>query len=649
MDLHSKQRPGAACSSLHSLAMLIGRLCCPAFALVCLSAMLPGGTTQGQPTLPPPERSQPLFSTPALMDRPRQLIISNGVFSSIPTLPMLSGPIYPSSAFPGTFEVDAPLETGPMAPNREARYFAFRLVFRYIQDTQILFAWQVGEEPEIPFQVITGPCGEAFTDERWRTMADASIEWTGRGGPAAYDGFTRALLGTGRPLTWASCEPNDRVSNIQAPQQGPFTRQRGYQFRRFVFLIPDQVLQGGGRLLARMQERDGSLSEPAAVPVRRAGVSVGVIGDSVAWGQGVMEPQKAGFQIYLGLINARLIPSNSRYFNVAHSGAQIRIGNSNTIADVTDEECERDANLHGEVPRARPSIQCQVRRLAQRSCRVANNEPGTVAVPRFYCDNDSCAPTEDFTEYKFDEGLRWDIVVATGCINDIGAPDIVLGTNLASSTGALRDAVADRCNLRNGLRDLRRWLPNAQIMFMQYHRPVTSNSDLRNTGCASGFVQDLSEAVLQQFPILRGMAAATVNGAATRSSVFQQRSFIAQTAAAEAMNTDFGDIGRGMIRMVDMSDLFTQVTGFMAPANATRLWPLACTGGQVLLPMDTERGSRPGPCSAFFNPDGDRPHNPAEESCLRASAFHPDATANTQMAVRIRRVLNNAGLFPPPF
>jgi hypothetical protein len=469
-----------------------------------------------------------------------------------------------------------------MWPNREARYFALRLVFRYTEETEILFAWQRGSEPETPFQVVTGPCGEAWTEERWREMADAALEWTGRGGPAAYDGWTRALLGTGRPLTWASCERDDRASNILAPQEEPpFNRRRGYNFRRFVFLIPEQVLQGGGRLLARMKERDGSLSEPAAVPIQRAGVSVGVIGDSVAWGQGVMEPQKAGFQIYLGLINGRLIPQNSRYFMVAHSGATIRVGNSNAIADVSDEDCQRDANLHGEVPRPRPSIQCQVRRLAQRTCRVANSEPGTVAVPRFYCDNESCAPTENFTEYKFDEGLRWDIVVATGCINDVGATDIVLGTNLASSIGSLLDAAADRCDLRNGLRDLRRWLPNAQIMFMQYHRPVTSNSDLRNTGCIPpGPVQTLSEAVLQLMPSVRGMLQDRLNGATSRSSEFQQRSFNAQTSSAEAMNGDYGELGRGMIRTVDMSDLFHRSSGFMAPANATRLWPLVCSGGR---------------------------------------------------------------------
>ena len=37
-----------------------------------------------------------------------------------------------------------------------------------------------------------------------------------------------------------------------------------------------------------------------------------------------------------------------------------------------------------------------------------------------------------------------------------------------------------------------------------------------------------------------------------------------------------------------------------------------------------------------------------EESCLRASAFHPNLPGNVGMFVRIRNVLTAAGRYPPP-
>jgi hypothetical protein len=98
-----------------------------------------------------------------------------------------------------------------------------------------------------------------------------------------------------------------------------------------------------------------------------------------------------------------------------------------------------------------------------------------------------------------------------------------------------------------------------------------------------------------------------------------------------------------------MSDLFNRFTGFLAPPFATRLWPLVCAGGQFMRPVDTVRGNRPGPCSEFFNPDGDKPNNASEEACLRASALHPDAAANAEMAVRLRQILRDAGLLPLAF
>lgn len=651
MNLHNRRRAGnSTCYAPRRSASLTIKRFFPAFALVCLNAALPGGATAlGQ-----------AFPTPALMDRPPQLLLGGrgSVPRWLPRLPMLSGSIYPQSGFLNAFEVDSPLEAGSPLPSSSGRYFAFRFVFRYTAGQDISFAWQRGPGPEIPFRVVSGPCTGPSAEEQRRVMNGAARRWTGREGVAAYDNESRALLRVGLPLTWRSCEPADGLGEpvVPAPpsqNQPPLMRPPSYAFSRFVFLIPEEVLRGGGNLKARMKDADGSLSAPAIVSLRRAGVSVGVVGDSVAWGQGVMDVQKAGFQLYLGMINNadNPIPSNSRFFMAAHSGATIRTGNARDIADIGDDSCERDAKLDGEVPRPGPSVQCQVRRLAQTTCRVAEAEPGTVAVPRFFCNaNDPQRPSENFIEYRFDEGPRWDIVVATGCINDIGALGVVLGTGSTLSIDALRDEIARRCNLRNGLRDLRAWLPNAQVLFMQYHRPITTNSDLANTGC--GPFATLPGTMLEPFdfmPILKASHWLAREVAASRSSVFQHRSFEAQTAAATAMNDDARNVGRGTIRTVDMSDLFNRFSGFMAPPNASQLWPLTCSGGQVMRPVDTVRGTRPGPCSEFFNPNGDLPNTTDEEVCLRASAAHPHATANTQMAVRLRGALTNARMLPPPY
>jgi hypothetical protein len=94
MDLHCRRRSGGiARSARRRLVALIGKSSFSAFALVCLSAMLPGGAARGQPVFPAPT-PKPLFPTPALMDRPPQVIVSeDGRFSNIPALPMVSGPI----------------------------------------------------------------------------------------------------------------------------------------------------------------------------------------------------------------------------------------------------------------------------------------------------------------------------------------------------------------------------------------------------------------------------------------------------------------------------------------------------------------------------------------------------------------------------
>jgi hypothetical protein len=609
-----------------------------------------------RPALAQPTVPIAAFPTPAVMDRPGGLALHgpNALPTPVSRLAMMADHIFPiSSGEGGGFEVDAPLETGPMYPNRDARYFAFRLVFRFSAGSTLEFGWRLSGANEIAFRVVPGPCSGPRAAEERIAMKAAALLWTGREGTAAPNAEARAFLSAGFPLTWPACEPEDIDGPINSPS-GTFPSAPAYAYRRHAFLVPEAVVRGGGELLERMKRSDGSSSEATVIAIRRSGVSVAVIGDSVAWGQGLDLPAKAGFVLFNTLTRDPFhpLPPMSRFFMRAHSGARIRMDNQNLIAAVSDAACEEDNGIHGEVNRPRPSIQCQVRSLARRACRVRRSQPGTVPVPSFFCDpNDQAGATGDFIEYIFDEGPRWDLVVANGCINDVGADDLILGTNGAASAVKLRAAIDTKCDFNNGLADLREFLPNAQVQVMTYHRPVTPNSDFANSGClelaaAQSFLNDVTAKLRVETHLMNPFSR---DGAAQRSADFQSRSAEVQANSVAENNARARGRGRGIIRTIDLSALFGRFSGFLAPPGATRLWPLVCQNGQYLRPVDSARGDRPGPCSQFYNRTGDQPNNVGEEICLRASAFHPDGAANREMAARLKQDLVGRRLLPLPF
>ncbi len=566
-----------------------------------LAAMSVGLLLQTCPITPPANAPDPPSITP------RRVRAAAGDPVEMVPRQIVGGFLYPVSNEAGVFEVDTPLLT----TNTHTKYYSMTVHYTVRGLASLQLEWRKDDGTVVPVPITDGPCDAAFV-RVLRTRAEFE---SGRAVPIAFDVPPEFELRAGRPVAFITCSEDNIDEIIVGNGASVHTN--------VAILLPASLIENGGSGTLSARARfvtGGPVSEPTSITIRQAPVTFAVAGDSVAWGQGNTTAAKFTTRLAATVPGSRLIMK-------AHSGAVLRSGNSTTIRGVplsgTGGACDTNRGIPGEVPRPSPSVQCQLRDLSTQRCQVTNER-----VPRFFCDGDTVPAGVSTRAIDLDAGPRIDFAVVNGCINDLGTTSLFLDgyrvfgiTNLA----ALRADVASKCDLRNAISDIRDVLPNARIGVFTYHFVGSNASDPTTTGCFSivppvpGFPAALFVA------LMTGPARQDVQD---RSGAFQARAVSAYAASLPALNGNAG-FGRGTVAMANMSTIFPAATAQSAPG--TLLWNLSCAGGAAFAPVDPVAGARAPACTAFFNPSGATPNSGGEETCLRASAFHPDATAQPRM------------------
>ena len=557
------------------------------------------------PITPPANAPDPPSITPRLVRAP-----TGGPVEIVPRQ-IVGGFLYPVSGAAGVFEVDSPLFT----TNTNTKYYSMTVHYTVQGLATLQLEWRKGDGTVVPVPITDGPCDAALV----RAVRARAVGESGRDVPIAFDVAPEFELRASRPVAFITCSETD-IDEITVGNGATV-------HTNVAILLPASLIEpaGSGTLSARARfVTGGPSSEPTSITIRQAPVTFAVAGDSVAWGQGNTTAAK-----FTTLLAARV--PGSRLIMKAHSGAVLRSGNSTTIRGVplvgTGGECDTNRGVPGEVPRPSPSVQCQLRDLSTQRCQVTSER-----IPRFFCDGapvPSDAPTRPI---DLDAGPRIDFAVVNGCINDLGTTSLFLTgyRNLLGITnrGDLRSDVASKCDLRNAISDVRDVLPNARIGLFTYHFVGSTASDPTTTGC---FATIPSPVPAAGFPV--ALIVALTTGPArqdvqNRSADFQSSSVSAYSTSLPALNGNPG-FGRGVVLLANMSGIFPPATAQSAPG--TLLWNLSCAGGAAFGPVDPVAGARASACTAFFNPTGATPNSVNEETCLRASAFHPDAAAQPRM------------------
>ena len=128
-----------------------------------------------------------------------------------------------------------------------------------------------------------------------------------------------------------------------------------------------------------------------------------------------------------------------------------------------------------------------------------------------------------------------------------------------------------------------------------------------------------------------------------RVAAFREVSSLALDLSAAALDAEDG--GRGRVLFVDMGHIFGVTQA--ALTSAPLVYGANCDGTMYLGPEDPIADDREAPCTDRFGPDGTNPNDVTFQSCLRASAFHPNRAAQAKIAERIEYVLRSANAWPP--
>lgn len=550
--------------------------------------------------------------------------------------------IYGGFAFPHgnnstAIELDAPLKTDSGTP-----YYSFTVNVRVQGLRGIDVGWTQGAGAAIPVQKVDGPCAPQVGPVQRQLMESRALIHTGRVAPASYDQEIDGILDAGTPVYWVTCHPDSPGEVF-----GPNNQTVDYNI---AVLLPEAELAGGGHLRLRAVHFVGEvLSTPIVIPMAAAPTYVGVVGDSVAWGQGIPETLKYYQKLFIDIVQRT---GSGRLRNRAHSGAQLnRPPDEDDTAFIADGQfCGTNRTVHGEVPRRSPTIQCQIKDMARERCRTDETALGTVAVPSFVCGGNVVPDTideDDLIAIDLDAGPRYDFVFMTGCINDVGPYNMLLGQGGLGNTATLTEKINTECDLNNSLRDLRTFLPNATVGYMGYHYLVSSNTSFDRTGCTGGILPGTTEAVLESLPVktVLDLGNASFASIVERSELFRALSRPILQGSINVID-GLGD-GSGKIVYVDMDDVFREQHATLAVA--ARSFGLSCpASGGYLVPVDPVAGARVGPCSTFANPDGTNPNSVTEETCLRGSAFHPNIEGNQRMFEQVRAALAAEDRYPSP-
>lgn len=551
-----------------------------------------------------------------------------------------------------TFILDATMTT-PQGNN----YYGIGIKLRTLSAAAFRIAWQRDGQPDLDVMLVgsfgcqgAGPGGGNIAQGIMLSMgAREGMRMTGRESPGAGPGAARTRMDDGLPSFMYECLADFVGTSVE---------------RRIRVLIPEQHIQFGGRLAITalyLQPAPVALPEPIICVINcdppppipsdplvlnlvRGRPNVLVVGESVAWGQGIPLPQKAGFQVFLDMVE-RYGGQTLSFTNEAHSGATIHRPGIDRIGDVNPLECPFLREVDGEIPRSEPTVQCQILQAVTRECFVDAQSIGAVPVPFFFCVNGlprrAARPSE--LRFNFDMGPSYDAVIMWACANDVGAVSIVtgLGPNLTNQQLATRTTA--ECDLRNSLADLRSVLPNAKIIVNEYQRITSQLTDLDRSGCA---LQDglIVFSALARGPIGAAVAffatEAAVDQSGVRSTTFRNSATAALIASAIALNQvplSEDRRGRGSVEFLDHPFFDPPFTAIWA-SNVPLVFPLVCNATGILAAVDPVVAARAVVCARFFETPAADPFRIADPrfmQCVRASGFHPTIQANNFIADRI--------------
>ena len=302
-----------------------------------------------------------------------------------------------------------------MTTPQGSNYYGIGIKLRTLSAATFRIAWQRDGQPDMDVTLV-GPTSCEGTGLGGGNVAQANLlslgareglRHTGRDSPGAGPGPARARMNAGQPSFMYECGIDSVGTLVE---------------RRIRVLIPEQHIQFGGRLAVTaiypppQNPTPGGLpglpgdppppiaSDSLVLTLLRGRPKVLVVGESVAWGQGIPFAQKAGFQVFLDKVQ-RYGGQTVSFTTKAPSGATINRPGIDRIGDVNPGECLFLRELDGEIPRSEPTLQCQILDAVTRECFVAAQSIGAVPVPFFFCVDGLARRTERPGELRFNFDL----------------------------------------------------------------------------------------------------------------------------------------------------------------------------------------------------------------------------------------------------
>lgn len=581
---------------------------------------------------------------------------------------IFGGGIYPVVGTKDCYELDVPLVARDPKGHGDAAYFGFEINYRIEAVRTLELSWE-SAGTTTPLRKVEGPCDDP---QAWRQqltiMASTADLQTGRADwPASYGPGIDELLNRATPVWWITCTrgPDDKpaigeVNDLQANSSN----------LNVAILLPSSLIAAGAGTLSAIARNtfDERASDPTPILLQLSPPMLGVVGDSIAWGQGISEPAKFYNLFATALpdappsgVTGRSTTGTTRVIVKAHSGSIVGSGTISGASNCTSRNPLIVGAGYGEIPRAVP-IPCQIRDITAFAGEVLLPTGEDSRTPRFSAEHDPAGSVP----ISFDVGPRFDYVFITGGINDLQPPAILLGTNGYSQPEVLSGAIRRSCDMRNSIPDILQFLPNAVIAHLGYHVIVSDATNVGVLGCLPPPVTGVPG--LPAFPlpacpgfalddpaaVLCAIASPFAGQVAGRCAQFLRESNDAIGNSVAAIDrTSHGGRGQYLFMRLagEAGDPFNAQTAFLAPASQT--WGLTCgtpASISLLTAVDPVSGLRASACLAAINPTGagSAEADMAEQSCRRASAFHPDTAGHVAIATTVVNALALRGLFRTP-
>jgi hypothetical protein len=283
------------------------------------------------------------------------------------------GFIYPGEDDNGGFlELDAPLRTLVQETQEHVsfgpEYFAFTVNVR-VRGLRILeLTLAAAGLQTVAVQQVDGPCDPVSGAAAHEFMLQTGLRETGVQTVAAYDLIINQRLADGEPLWFVTCEP-DRDGEVHGNVGG----QNVVDYHVAV-LLPKSALGtlDRGDLTIRSKPvvaSAGTVSDPLMLRLVAGPPLMGVVGDSMVWGQGLGLTQKFWFLTHREI--TQRTDQEPRLHVLAHSSAKLQQGDNGSITDA-QEDCRPRPSETGdrELPFGAPPVQCQLARIARPFCHI---------------------------------------------------------------------------------------------------------------------------------------------------------------------------------------------------------------------------------------------------------------------------------------